>query len=192
MMILRSLILSFIFTIYFCFLPLYLYFPLSDWLIYPWITEMHIHMHIGFCFEIFFPFRILQQFLKHLYPGKVWGMVWVITSYRLDVRDSIHGRGKRFFSTLQRPGRLWGPPNHLTNGRWRLFPLGQSGLGVMLTTHLHLMPRSRIVELYLLLHGVVLNWLSTGKILPLLGLSYIFIHEGILWNYWIITTTDTA
>jgi hypothetical protein len=29
-----------------------------------------------------------------------------------------------------------------------LFPRGKSGWGVMLTTHLHLVPRSRMVELY--------------------------------------------
>jgi hypothetical protein len=38
---------------------------------------------------------------------------------------------------------------------------GESGRGLKVTTHLHLVPRSRMVELYLnsltLLHGVVLN-----------------------------------
>jgi hypothetical protein len=40
-------------------------------------------------------------------------------------------------------------------------PLGQSGRGVKLTTHLHLVPRSRKVELYLhspiCHHGIVFN-----------------------------------
>jgi hypothetical protein len=46
--------------------------------------------------------------------------------------------------------------------------------GVKLTTHLHLAPRSRMVELYLHspihLHDVVLNWLSTGTTLRFLPL----------------------
>jgi hypothetical protein len=60
---------------------------------------------------------------------------------RLRSRGSIPGSGKRFFS-LQRPDRL----------------------RMKLTTHLHLVPRIRMVELYLhspiYLHGVVLNYLS--------------------------------
>jgi hypothetical protein len=51
------------------------------------------------------------------------------------------------------------------------FPGGTAVGGVTLTTHIHLVPRSRIVELYFLtlkrLHGVVLNKLSTGATLPL-------------------------
>jgi hypothetical protein len=42
-----------------------------------------------------------------------------------------------------------------------LFPWGQSGRGVKLSTHLHLVPRSRMVELNLhspiYLHSIVLN-----------------------------------
>jgi hypothetical protein len=37
-------------------------------------------------------------------------------NYRLDDRSSISGRGKRIFSTPQRPHRLWGPPSLLSNG----------------------------------------------------------------------------
>jgi hypothetical protein len=41
------------------------------------------------------------------------------------------------------------------------FPWGKSGLVVKLTTYLHLVPKSRIVELHLhngiYLHGIVLN-----------------------------------
>jgi hypothetical protein len=40
-------------------------------------------------------------------------------------------------------------------------PRGENGWGLKLTTHLHLVPKSRIVELYLhssiSLHGIVLN-----------------------------------
>jgi hypothetical protein len=47
---------------------------------------------------------------------------------------------------------------------------GVSGRGVKLTTHLHIVLKSRMVELNLhfpiRLHGVVLNYLSTGTTLP--------------------------
>jgi hypothetical protein len=48
----------------------------------------------------------------------------------------------------------------------------QFSMGMKLITHLHLVPWSRIVKLYLHfpmhLHGMVLNWLSTGTTLPCL------------------------
>jgi hypothetical protein len=40
----------------------------------------------------------------------------------LDGRDSIPGRGKRFFSTLQRPDPLWGSPSLLPKGTGDSFP----------------------------------------------------------------------
>jgi hypothetical protein len=36
--------------------------------------------------------------------------------YRLDVRGSIPGRDKGFYSTPQRSDRVWGPPSLLHNG----------------------------------------------------------------------------
>jgi hypothetical protein len=53
-------------------------------------------------------------------------VVSIATSYGLDdievgVRvpvDSI------IFCSSRRPDRLWGPPNLLSNGHWRLFPRG--------------------------------------------------------------------
>jgi hypothetical protein len=41
---------------------------------------------------------------------------------------------------------LWGPPNLLSNGYQgqALSPWGENGWGVKLTTHLHLLPRSRM------------------------------------------------
>jgi hypothetical protein len=78
-------------------------------------------------------------------------------------RGSIPGRGKRFFFSTQRPERLWGPhPDSHSMGTRGAFSERQSGLGVKLITHLTLVPRSRMVELYLhfpiRLHGVVLNY----------------------------------
>jgi hypothetical protein len=43
--------------------------------------------------------------------------------YGLDDPGSIPGNA-RFFSSPQRPDRLWGPPNFLSYGYRRLFPRG--------------------------------------------------------------------
>jgi hypothetical protein len=47
-------------------------------------------------------------------------------------RSLIPGRGKRFFSSPQRPDRVWSPPNILSNGYREL------------STHFHLVPRVKI------------------------------------------------
>jgi hypothetical protein len=75
--------------------------------------------------------------------------------YGLHGRGSIAGRGKIFlFSTACRlTSRPAQPPIQWVPGAF--------SLGVKLTTHLHLLPRSRMVELYLhsliCLNGIVLN-----------------------------------
>jgi hypothetical protein len=48
----------------------------------------------------------------------------MVTGYEMGDRDSIPGRGKRFFSTPQRPDRLWGSFSLLFNAYLRLLPLG--------------------------------------------------------------------
>jgi hypothetical protein len=68
--------------------------------------------------------------------------------YRLDGWGLIPGRDKRFFSSLQCPGQFWGPCRLLYNGDWGLFPQDYSSQGMKLTTPLHLLPKSRMVELY--------------------------------------------
>jgi hypothetical protein len=60
------------------------------------------------------------------------------------VGGSSPGRGWGFFSSPPCPDRIWGVPSLLSNGYQGLFPWGQSGRGVKLTTHFHLVPRSRM------------------------------------------------
>jgi hypothetical protein len=96
------------------------------------------------------------------YYGRVVYMVRVgiVMGYGLGGRGSIPGRDNRFFSTPQHPAPA---PSLLSNGYRRLYPWGVKRPGVELTTHLHLVPSSRIVELYLhspiRLDGTVLNCL---------------------------------
>jgi hypothetical protein len=53
-------------------------------------------------------------------------------------------RGWEFFYLPPHPDRLWGPPSLLSNGYQGLFPWAWSCRGVKVTTHLHLVPKSRI------------------------------------------------
>jgi hypothetical protein len=58
---------------------------------------------------------------------------------------SSHSRreGSRFLASRHRPYRPWGPLSLLSYVQRKVFPRGQSGRGVKLTTHLQLVPRSR-------------------------------------------------
>jgi hypothetical protein len=86
-------------------------------------------------------------------------LVGIATVCGLDGRGSIPGMAG-FFSS-QRPARLWCPPSLHSSGYRGLFRQGLNGWGVKLTTHLQLMPRLRMVELYLhspiCLNVIVLN-----------------------------------
>jgi hypothetical protein len=76
----------------------------------------------------------------------------IVSDYGLDdgaivIRSQA---GAKDFSSSLCPDRLWGPPSVLYNGyRWS-FPRGvKRGRGVTLTTHPHLLPRSRMSRSYI-------------------------------------------
>jgi hypothetical protein len=81
--------------------------------------------------------------------------------YMLDGQGLILGKDNRLFSSPQSPGWLWGPPSLLLNGYKEFLPQGVKRWNMKLTIHLHLVPRSRTMELYpyspICLYGVVLN-----------------------------------
>jgi hypothetical protein len=60
----------------------------------------------------------------------------------LDDRGSSPGKGQEFFSSPPRPDRLWRPTSLLSSGYQEELSLGIKQPG--LTTHLHLVPRSRM------------------------------------------------
>jgi hypothetical protein len=91
--------------------------------------------------------------MKNAYKIIVWApedrnrdsAVSIVTVYGLDdrgvgVRVPV---GSGMFSSRHRPDRFWGPQSLLSNGYRGLFPRVYSGRGVKVTTHLHLVPRSR-------------------------------------------------
>jgi hypothetical protein len=99
----------------------------------------------------------------YLRPILIWSWdasVGIATGYGLDGWSSIPGRDKRFFSSPQRPHRFCGPPSFLSSWYRELFPRRVKRPGRE-ADHLHLMPVSRMVELYLhfpiRVHCVVLN-----------------------------------
>jgi hypothetical protein len=67
-------------------------------------------------------------------------------------------------SIRQRPDWLWGSPSLLSNGYPGLFGQWWSGRDIKPTTHLHLVPTLRMVELYLhfpfCLHREVFNYIT--------------------------------
>jgi hypothetical protein len=85
----------------------------------------------------------------------------IATGYGLDGWGSIFGRVKRFFCSPKRsvPSEALSAPIQWITGA---LPRGYSGQGVKLITYLHLVSRSRMMELYLhspiSLHAVALNY----------------------------------
>jgi hypothetical protein len=81
--------------------------------------------------------------------GRSWdNSVDTAKGYGLDGRGFDSRHSYIFFSTAS-------DPNYYSVGTGGLFPRGLSKKCLKMTTHLHLLPRSRIVELYL--HSLVLN-----------------------------------
>jgi hypothetical protein len=102
---------------------------------------------------------------------------YLILEKNLSLVDSAVGIGSDYGQKSRGVGvrvqvgayRFWGLSSLLSNGYWVLFPRWYSGQGMKLTTHLQLLPKSRIHEFIIHspihLHGVVLNYSSRGKIL---------------------------
>jgi len=89
--------------------------------------------------------------------------------------DSWEGQ-EFFFYSPPHPDQLWGPPSLLSNGYQGLF-WGKNGLGVTLTTHLHLVPKLRMHGAIPSLHQIS-SWCGTScssGITLLLFLTSIFL-----------------
>jgi hypothetical protein len=88
-------------------------------------------------------------------------VVGIATGYGLDDRGVVVRVPveSRIFSSPHRPDRLWGPPILLSNGYPGSYPEAKETGIVKLTTHLHLVPRSRkcgsIHPLPICLHGII-------------------------------------
>jgi hypothetical protein len=104
--------------------------------------------------------RIILDLIK-IYAVHTWySSVGKATDYGLNGRGSIPDRGNTFFvnSTAFKSSLV---TLILSSVYGDSFPRGKNGRGVKLITHLHLVPRLRMVKLYLhspiLFHGVVLS-----------------------------------
>jgi hypothetical protein len=67
-----------------------------------------------------------------------------LTTLRLDSRSLILGRCRDVFASPSRPGRLWGPPSHLSVGYRDDFARGKAHFMVKLITRHDLEPTLRM------------------------------------------------
>jgi hypothetical protein len=133
-----------------------------------WLSkEIEVFTHIKNCssaimFNTVFLFWIWLSSIRFPWFSSVYSSNCIAKGYRLEGRSSVTGMSKIcffFHSTASRPALgftqspIQGAPGVLSPGIKRL--------GVRLTTHLQKVPKSTMVDLYLLLpirlHGIVLN-----------------------------------
>jgi hypothetical protein len=114
-------------------------------------------------------------------PKRLDISVVTVTGNSLVGQGSIAGRDKRFFSITFRPALgLTQPPI-----QWILVAVSPRAKlpgceAEKLTTHIHLVPRSRMVELYLnspiCLHGIVLNYIIKYRVKTVQNLPYLHLE----------------
>jgi hypothetical protein len=144
------------------------------------ISLQHIHTYSFFFLQILFEELILtftsaSKVIHSIYRLHFadlqfefqWLFGWsrdssagTVTGYGLDDLGLVPGSA-RFFSSPECPDQSCGPSSLLSNGYRVLYPRGYSGRGVKLTTHLHLVPRSRKLQRNfhspIRLHGIAIN-----------------------------------
>jgi hypothetical protein len=125
------------------------------------LKGLHIHY-----FRIFL--WVFASFQFRLPLTESWdSSVGIVTGWTAGIRFPA---GARFFSSPYRPDRLWGPSSVLSNGYRVFFPPEVKRQGRKTDHHLHPVPRSRMVDLYLhsptvFMAQCLIN--STGTTLPL-------------------------
>jgi hypothetical protein len=168
-------ILSYVFVSFICKLPL-------------------LNLYMWYFSSVFkcFPFLcVLMISMVYVMVSCLCSTIGVVTRYRLHDRG-VGVRvteGARFFSSPRRPDRFWGPPTFLSNGHRRRFQRGWGGRSVWLTTLLQLLLEMWIyisIPCPTRLHGVVLNWLSTGTTLPLLFVFSTSVYNATIFLFFII------
>jgi hypothetical protein len=110
--------------------------------------------------------------------------VSVVSDYGLGDRVSIPGRGKDFSSDLCVQTGSKAYPASCTMGTGGLFPGAKRGRGVTMTTHPHLVPRSKWVEAILPLPTSVTMACSGTVLLTInaLVLGTLQWHHSLLWR----------
>jgi hypothetical protein len=121
-------------------------------------SELFLDFHALFVHMLRFLYLMILIFIfrkyHFCYSGKIQdGSVGIAVCLVLDSRGLIPNRDKKFFSTAQRPDRLGltHPHIQLVQGD---FSLRMKLQGMKLTTHLHLVPRSRMAELYFTAYSI--------------------------------------